>query len=294
MPFAHCLATDLLAEEFEMTNLKNTLIRTAGVAAIALLATTGIASATITVDGTYLKATGPGSADPFSQGLLNLGTSGANAKNNGFTSGTTVGTGAAAETITFTNGTNGSFCFGGCSGATASGEFAGNITDVVATPWGSNTTKDYLAAGAMGNGFGADGGTVTIQFATAQTELDLLWGSVDFSDQNTVLELSNGVTITGLDVCQAAASQFGGIPATGSHNSCTAGTNSGDYDAFVALTGLGSFTSVTFSDDSQDAAFEFVPTAPASTPVPEPLTLSLFGAGLAGAGLIRRRKAKKA
>jgi hypothetical protein len=29
-------------------------------------------------------------------------------------------------------------------------------------------------------------------------------------------------------------------------------------------------------------------------PVPEPVTLSLFGAGLAGAAALRRRKAKKA
>ena len=71
--------------------------------------------------------------------------------------------------------------------------------------------------------------------------------------------------------------------------------------AATALTGLpGSITYIGWEDltaaqnsdfDYNDLIFAFVNT---SIRVPEPLTLSLFGAGIAGAALLRRRKAKSA
>ena len=68
------------------------------------------------------------------------------------------------------------------------------------------------------------------------------------------------------------------------------GSGIDDYaggNAFFALTVSTAFTD---AGGTQDANF----TLSGVKKVPEPVTLSLFGAGLAGAALLRRRKAKKA
>jgi len=65
----------------------------------------------------------------------------------------------------------------------------------------------------------------------------------------------------------------------------------------VDLSNLASTDKILFHavwDNASDGAESFFLVPTTTTQVPEPLTLSLFGAGLAGAAVIRRRKAKKA
>ncbi len=246
-----------------MTNLKKTLIKTAGLMALALVATTGMASAApvINVLGVYDNGTTTGAA-PFT--LLNLGTGSANA----FQGNSSFSTGG--ETISFS---------GGSGLSNGSGVYTGNSNPGgrYSSPFGdSNSTSKYLVAGAENDGRGA--GTVTITFATAQTTLNLLWGSVDFSGQNTLNIALDGFNITGQDINNASNLI---------HNS-----DSGDDDVYVSITNLSPFTTVTFSDFSDSNAFEFVPGAPvtSTTPVPEPVTMTMFAAGLAGMATIRRRR----
>jgi hypothetical protein len=247
-----------------VTNLKKTLIKSAGLTALALVATTGMASAApvINVLGVYDNGTATGAA-PFT--LLNLGTGSANQ----FQSNATFSTGG--ETISFSGGsglTNGSGVYTGNSNP--GGRFSSPFGD-------SNSRSKYLVAGAE-NDDGHGAGTVTITFATAQTTLNLLWGSVDFSGQNTLSIALDGFTITGQDINNASSLI---------HNS-----DSGDDDVYVSITNLSPFTTVTFSDLSENNAFEFVPGAPVTTttPVPEPVTMTMFAAGLAGMATIRRRR----
>jgi hypothetical protein len=247
----------------------------AATSALTLLTMTGTASAyLITVQVAPISA-------PFT--LLPLGSSPGNP--NAFQNSTSFT--LDGETITYTQGN------GGLAGVT--GEYAGNPVGVAKSPFGSgDSTDNYLAAAAAGGVIPGTSsgptafGTVTVTYATPQTELDLLWGSVDYSPQNTLLTISpGGLDITGTDIYNAAGVDGYNL------GSIFAG---GTYNIWVEITGLPSFTVADAEDTTPNNAFEFVPGVPTATTVPEPATVELFGAVLAifgWFGLLRRNPQKK-
>jgi hypothetical protein len=103
-----------------------------------------------------------------------------------------------------------------------------------------------------------------------------------------------------IDVSTDGENNTGSNPTTAANNAWTVsgikvnclGVGAGADCSFNDAAGVGvDFTATTFDD------FEAVLTAKLSselTPTPEPLTMSLFGAGLLGAAALRRRKAKTA
>ncbi|HUK37451.1 MAG TPA: PEP-CTERM sorting domain-containing protein [Vicinamibacterales bacterium] len=97
-------------------------------------------------------------------------------------------------------------------------------------------------------------------------------GATDADDEVLYDNTFPGATMT--------AGEFSFIEANGGF---AAWTFSGVEDRTVATT-----------DDWNDLVYAFENVAPTTTSVPEPLTLSVFGAGLAGLGWLRARRARKA
>jgi hypothetical protein len=222
-------------------------------AAAATFAFVGTANATLTVSGSVGGAPTGVSYENF------------DSLTPGNTTTTLLGSG-----ITVSFSPDGQPVSGSASGAYAAPYLSGgNGAGFGSQPDGQDATV-YLTAGL---------GQVRLDMPANELYLGLLWGSVDEFNVLNFYDSSDNLigTVSGADVI---ASPDGD---QGLNGTVYVNINSDTPFAYVNATE----TSSRYAFEFDNVAFN--PTRP--TPSPEPITLSLFGAGLAGLGFARRRKA---
>jgi len=148
----------------------------------------------------------------------------------------------------------------------------GSKANVYAAPLGMGTSTvtgtTYMAV--------EGGGTEMATFAKPQTSLSIYWGSIDgnASNLNTFAITVDNFTLTGANLVAMGASGDG---------------SQGDplANQLVTITGLGAFTTATFTSTAN--AFEF--SLPTVTPgIPETSTWAMMALGFAGLGYAAFRR----
>jgi len=163
----------------------------------------------------------------------------------------------------------------------------GSVADLYAMPYFSNNEGAFFGE-SPADGQDATpylsiegGGTATFTFNAPQTYLGLLWGSVDTYNALSLYDGAGGLVAT-IDGSDVVASANGDQGSTGTY--------------YVNIFSDVSFTTAVAS--SSENAFELDDVAydppPSSPDIPEPASLAMLGAALAGCWLLRRRQAKPA
>jgi hypothetical protein len=155
------------------------------------------------------------------------------------------------------------------------GVYAGSTSGVADSPFTLGTFSATACSPNCPEYFAVlPGGTVTVTFSSAQTTLDMLWGTVD--------------TATGYNLVTDGGTQITGAQI----NALLGNPSSGTVNAAVEVTGLPAFTTLTFQDTTgNDPAFEFDLGA---TATPLPATLPLFAGGLGLVGYLTKRRKQSA
>ena len=152
---------------------------------------------------------------------------------------------------------------------------SGGVATYLTGGYGAGQTTDITQSGNYLSTGGA-GSSITITFSAPQTSLALLWGSID---PNNEVTLSGGSIVGSDTLLGSAVASSAGFAANGAQGF--------GGSAYVSLTDT-AFTTATFTSDVP--SFEFAAVAGSNEPfsVPEPISLTIFGASLVGLAGARR------
>ena len=158
----------------------------------------------------------------------------------------------------------------------------GSLASVYAAPLGMGTNQTtgttYMAV--------EGGGMEMATFATLQTSISIYWGSIDGNpfNMNSFAVTIDNYTLTGADL---VAMGMGSVSGTGDQFDPSG-------NQLVTITGLGLFTTATFTSTAN--AFEFslvTPTVNQTGGTPEPSTWAMMMVGFAGLGYAAARRNTK-
>jgi hypothetical protein len=190
----------------------------------------------------------------------------------------------SAKGIQITFSGTGQVVSGSLGGVYAAPVLSGTNGSGFGNPSGDQATgidsTNYLSAGGTSSPPNNPG--VTLVFPEQLNSVGLLWGSIDTYNTLELLEGSTVVgTVTGSDAAAAASTLPNGDQGT-------------DGTAYVNISSTDEFDTIEAFSSSYAFEFDDISYSANAIPTPEPLTLSLFGAGLVGAAALRRRRQKRA
>lgn len=188
---------------------------------------------------------------------------------------------------------------------TSSSAFATAVSGLTAENYGTGAAGQLIASGGSFDGLTYSftaGPSGTLQGGIITNQFNSFTGLSLGGDQSVGAQFFFGgdsVTISFAAPVDAVGAFFNVNPNSGNYLVETvngdASTGSASYDTstfvFAGLTSTTPFTSVTLrSDNSELGSFNVPEIEYHAADVPEPMTLSLFGAGLAGFAASRRRR----
>ena len=177
-----------------------------------------------------------------------------------------------------------------------------NVSGIAAAP--SGDTSCYAAApdatGGLGQTMTIDWSSFLVPYGASINYLGLYWGSIDSYNHFKFYDANGAITIATIN----GASLGGATTELNGGHVLQFGGNSGDqqdpmtnrYVNFFFSEGE-EFTKIEFWSTSMALEFDNVVVGlrvDAPSNVPEPTSLALFGLGLAGLALLRRRKSRAA
>ena len=185
----------------------------------------------------------------------------------------TLNTGSNSVTVNTTGATS-------VGGGVVQGSSANAYAAPVTGASGATVTTPYFSTGGTP-------GTITLTFASVQSYLGLLWGSIGIGDYITFKSAGATIaTVTGTNAMNAAVGFNGANGAQGfggSQYTLVNFLNGTTFDTVIlGQSGQPSFESANFEYAARNVAA-----------VPEPGVIGLLGIGIAGLAASRRRKVAK-
>lgn len=172
----------------------------------------------------------------------------------------------------------------------------GGLTNQYESPFRGTTFESdtpFFAVRPAGTGANADfTSSATLEFSVPAVEFGFLWGSLDTYNRIEIVTGSGSTFFTGTDIAAAAGLITDPLPGFGNYNRIALVSFSAELDPITRVIFESPFDGAPGVSNPSGIAFEFSNLT--ATPIPLPAAAWLLLSGLAGLGLLGRKRAAAA